>query len=239
MRALRQAFEALLSLRMILLVIVPPLLAVLLVSVLFFVSWQGWTAGLAEFLGSFGPLNWLERATGFHEIAAILAGIFLVLFFIPMAYLSAVVFTSLFVMPVALKWISESDFKGLEKKRGGSFWGSLWNTVLATILFIIVFFITLPFWLLPGFQMLVPLLLTAWLNKKIFMYDVLQDFASVDERRQIESEESHQLYALGLILALLSYLPLAVFIVPVVSAMSFIYYGLNELQSRRNKLKTR
>jgi uncharacterized protein involved in cysteine biosynthesis len=92
----------------------------------------------------------------------------------------------------------------------------------------------LPLWFLPGCQIVVPLLLTAWLNKKIFMYDVLQEFASKEERQQILEEESGRLYGLGIILGAFSYIPLVFFFIPVLSALSYTYYGLNELVGRRS-----
>ncbi|MDG0817381.1 EI24 domain-containing protein [Bdellovibrio svalbardensis] len=233
LEALRQSFESLLSLRMFLLVIIPPMFAVGVIFFIFFASWEGWSLGLTNFLHTFGPMNWLENLIGFHEIAGFVAMIALVLLFIPMAYLTAVIFTSIFVLPIALKWVAEADFKHLEKKRGGSIVGSLWNTLFATGVFVVAFFVTLPLWFLPGFQLLVPLILTSWLNKKVFLYDVLQDYASQEERRQIEKEESHRLYGMGMLLGLCSYIPLAIFIVPVFSALSYTYYGLNELSRRR------
>lgn len=233
LRAFRQSFESLLSLRMALLVVIPPVIAVLLVLFLFIYCWSGWSLGLTHFFQALGPMNWLQNATGINELSMIIAMIALVLLFIPFAYLAAVIFTSVFVMPVALKWVVDADFKGLQRKRGGSTVGSLWNTLMATVIFIVLFFVTLPLWFLPGCQVLIPLLLTAWLNKRVFMYDVLQDFASTDERKWIEKNESHNLFGMGMLLGLLSYIPLAVFIIPVVSALSYSYYGLNELSRLR------
>lgn len=233
LRAFRQSFESLLSFRMALLVVIPPVLAVLLVLFLFIYFWSGWSLGLTHFLQALGPMNWMQNVTGVNELSNIIAMIALVLAFIPFAYLVAVIFTSVFVMPIALKWVVDADFKGLEKKQGGSTAGSLWNTLIATVLFVVLFFVTLPLWFLPGCQILIPLLLTAWLNKRIFMYDVLQDFASPEERKLIEKNESHTLFGMGMLLGLLSYIPLAVFIIPVVSALSYSYYGLNELSRLR------
>ncbi|QDK37484.1 EI24 domain-containing protein [Bdellovibrio sp. NC01] len=233
LQALRQSFEALLSLRMFLLVIVPPFVAVLCVLGFFFFVWNSLFNGVSGFLHGFGWLNWIETSTGSPEILSVVTIIFLVLMFIPLAYLCAVLFTSIFVMPIALKWISESEFKDLEKKRGGSTVGSVWNAVKATIVFVVLFFVTLPLWFLPGCQVLIPLLLTSWLNKKVFMYDVLQDFATAEERAQIEKSESHTLWGMGLLLGLMAYIPLAVFILPVFSALSYSHYALNELRTLR------
>lgn len=237
LKALRQSFEALLSLRMFLLVILPPFVAVLCVLGLFFVIWNSLFNGVSGFLHGFSWLNWIETSTGSPEILSVVTIVFLVLMFIPLAYLCAVLFTSIFVMPIALTWIGESEFKDLEKKRGGSTVGSVWNALKATVIFVILFFVTLPLWFLPGCQVLVPLALTAWLNKKVFMYDVLQDFATSEERLLIEKSESQTLYGMGLLLGLLAYIPLAVFVLPVFSALAYSYYALNELRAIRGTQK--
>lgn len=234
LKAFRQSFESLLRLKMFLLVLLPPVLSVFGLFIVFIYFWQGWVAGISAFFGSLSIFQWLQNFTGLSEFASWTAVVFLILAFIPLAYLVAVLLTSVFVMPIVLKWVVDADFKHLEKKRGGSVVGSLWNTLLATVVFIFAFFITLPLWFIPGCQVVVPLLLTAWLNKKIFLYDVLQDFASKDERKRIENEDSGPLYGMGLLLGLLSYIPLAFFFVPVLSALSYTYYGLNALVERRS-----
>lgn len=234
-KSLRQAFESLLSFRMFLLVLLPPIFSILGLMIVFIIFWQSWLLGLSSFLSSLSLFQWLQNMTGFLDFAEWSAVIFLILGFIPMAYLIAVLFTSLFIMPIVLKIVVGKDFKHLEKKRGGSLLGSVWNTVWVTLLFVAVFFVTLPLWLLPGCQILVPLLLTAWLNKKIFLYDVLQDYATAEERGRIEKEESGPLYGLGLILGFCSYVPLVFFAVPVLSALSYTYYGLNALADRRRR----
>lgn len=234
-QAFRQSFEALLRLRMFLLVLLPPIISVGLLFIIFVIFWHSWVSGLGSFLGGMTVFQWMQNLTGLQEFASWTAVIFLILAFIPLAYLGAVLFTSIFVMPLVLKWVVARDFKGLEMKKGGSLVGSLWNTLQATVIFIFAFFVTLPLWFLPGCQIVIPLLLTAWLNKKVFLYDVLQDFASKEERRLIESEDSGPLYGMGLLLGLLSYIPLAFFFVPVLSALSYTYYGLNALMNRRGK----
>lgn len=233
LKAFQQAFESLLRLKMFLFILLPPFVSVTGLFLLFVFFWESWTVGLTSFFGSMTVFQWLQTLTGLEQFSAWTAVIFLILIFIPMAYLGAVLLTSLFIMPLVLARITGADFKHLEKKRGGSFVGSLWNTLAATCVFIFLFFITLPMWLIPGCQIIVPLLLTAWINKKIFLYDVLQDFASVEERKGIEQEESGRLYSMGLLLGLLSYIPLAIFFVPVLSALSYTYYGLNALVDRR------
>lgn len=232
-KSFRQSLEALFSFRILLLSLVPPTLASLGLLSLFILNWSAWIEGLAQFLGTLSLFQWLQNIFVWNGFVVAAAAVFLILFYIPLAYLVATLLTSILVMPLALRWVVDKDFQHLEKRRGGSLLGSLWNTVLATVLFVILFFVTLPLWLLPGFQVLIPILLTAWLNKRLYLYDVLQDYASREERESIDREEAGPLLGMGLILGLVSYIPLAFFLVPVFAALSYTYYGLNALAQRR------
>ncbi len=232
-RSFRQSFEALLSLRMFLLVVLPPLVAFVALLIVFLTYWELWVGGLGGFFANMSVFSWVQNMTGLQDLAAWTAMVFLVLAFLPLAYVTAVLLTSVFILPVVLKWVVISDFPHLEKRRGGSTVGSLFNAFFATIVFLIAFVVTLPFWFLPGFQVLVPLALTAWLNRKIFVYDVLQDYASADERMRISKAEAGPLLGMGFLLGLLSYIPLAFFLVPVLSALSYCYYCLNSLKDLR------
>lgn len=233
LRALRQSFETLFRLRMLLLVIGPPLLVVLGLAMLFALYWTAWTAGLAGLFSQLWGYEAVVAATGLVSLAWWMAVIFLILAFLPVAFVVSILVVSIFVMPVVLKWVGDEDFKQLEKRRGGSVLGSIWNTLWASAVFILLFVVTLPLWLVPGFQILVPLCLAAWLNKRVFLYDVLQDYASKEERKLIEEQESLGLYGLGVIMGLLSYIPLVFLLVPVLSALSYTYYGLHALNSQR------
>lgn len=234
-KSLRQAFESLFRLRMLSLVFVPPVISFFVILVIFIVNWGSWVNGLVGVLGGLRIFDWLQGTVGLQDLSYWLALIFLILAFIPLVFISALVITSIFVMPVVLREIEKTDFPNLEKKKGGSIIGSIWNTLFTTVAFIFIFIVTLPLWLVPGLQVALPLLLTAWLNKKIFLYDVLQDFASKEERKIIEKEESLSMYFMGVLLALLSYFPFAFFFIPIISALAFAFYGLNALQELRKK----
>lgn len=229
-RALRLAFGALLNTKMLGLLLIPPIVAIGGLFILFFVFWQGWTTGLGSYFGGLWIFQW---AQSFPDLGYWLAVVFLLLLFVPLSYLLSVILTSIFVMPLVLVYLGRTTYADLEKKRGGTVVGSLWNTLKTTILFLIFFVVTLPLWLIPGGQILVPTLLAAWLNKRIFLYDVLQDYASREERILIEKVRSPQLYGMGMILGLLAYVPLAFFLVPVMSALSYSYFGLEELRELR------
>lgn len=233
LKSLQMAFASLLRIRMLLLILLPPFVSILALLSLFVFFWNDWSVELARLFSGLWGFQWFQALTGFVDLGLWMAFVFLVLLFVPLSYALAIFVVSVLVMPVVLKWVGDADFKHLEKKRGGSLLGSVVNTLWAMAVFLGGFIVTLPLWLIPGFQVLIPLLLTAWLNKKVFLYDVLQDFASEEERRRIESEERGPLYGMGFLLGLFSYVPLAFLLVPLITALSYTYYGLNALEARR------
>lgn len=228
--AFRRSFAALVNTKVLFLLLMPPLIAVGGLAILFFIFWTGWTTGLGAWFSSLWILQW---AQSWPDLGYWMAVVFLLLVFIPLSYLLSVLLTSIFVMPLVLIWVGNRDFGTLEKKRGGTIAGSIWNALFSAALFVFYFLISLPLWLIPGGQILVPLFLTSWLNKRVFMYDVLQDYASQDERKRLLNSESKGLYALGMLLGLMNYIPLAFFFVPVLSALSYTYYGLESLKKMR------
>ncbi|UYL08322.1 EI24 domain-containing protein [Bdellovibrio sp. SKB1291214] len=234
-KTFRQSFESLFSSRLLLLTFLPPILAVVAVFAVFFFFWGSWTMALDGFLQGLWPFQWLHDFKGAEGYFDAIAAVLLVLLFVPACFLFALILVSIFVLPLALKWIAEKDFPHLEKKRGGSLIGSLWNTLYATALFIFWFTVTLPLWLVPMGPMLVPLTLTSWLNKRVFLYDVLQDYASEEERQLIEKNEANPLFGMGMILGFFSYIPFALFFIPVFAAICYTYYGLNSLTVLRSK----
>lgn len=238
LQAFRQSFESLLSLRMFALVMFPPVVAFIGAFILFYVFWAPWSLGISSFLEGtwfFTTMAGFFGGSSLANMAGWTAAVLLILAFIPLVILGAVLLTSIFVAPVALELIARKDFKGLEKKRGGTMVGSVWNALKAAGIFVFLFIVTLPLWFIPGCQIAIPVLLTAWLNKKVFVYDVLQDYATAEERKLIESQERGGFYGMGILLGLMAYIPFAFLVIPVISALCYIYYCLNELQRLRSR----
>jgi len=242
--ALKNSFAALFLPRMWLVILIPPFVAILILLGIFIYFWAAWVHGLSSYIETswiFSATQKLFTASGgtdsLGQVALWLSIILLALAFLPLAFLVAVLIMSIFVMPLVLEVISRKDFPDLEKKKGGSIAGSLWNTIFATFVFVTLFMVTLPLWLIPGCQIAIPIALTAWLNKRVFTYDVLQDYASKEERKQIESQERKNLYGLGIILGVFAYIPLAFLLIPAISALAYTYYCLGELKRLRSQAK--
>jgi hypothetical protein len=86
-----------------------------------------------------------------------------------------------------LNFVVARDYPELEMKHGGTFMGSVWNGLIAVGVFLIIWIITLPLWLIPFGVLVVPTLLSAYLNQRLFMYDALMDHASREEFEQIKT----------------------------------------------------
>lgn len=238
-RALKQSLQACTDVRVLLLVLMPFFLAVLIGLVLFFTLGTWWIAGASSDLEQSFIIKYLSEKWQFisHDAAASVSYIFAltvaILILLPLSYLAAVVLVSLILLPFLLKILEKKDFPGLEKKHGGSFAGSLWNTLKVSMIYLLGLVGTLLLWLFPGFAMLVPLLLSAYLNKNLFVYDVLEEFASPEEKQRLEQENRGLLYALGILLGLLNYVPLAFVVAPTFASLAYSYFCLNALKDLR------
>jgi len=238
-KALKQALEACLDIKILFLVFVPFLMALLIAVVLFFTLGTWWVTtatGLVEnsWISEFLAQKWQLISEGtLASVSYILGLLIAMLIILPFSYLLSVLLVSLVLLPFILKIIGTKDFPQLEKLRGGSNFVSVMNSLKVAFFYFAALILTLPLWLLPGFAIALPVILSAYLNKNIFVYDVLQDYASAEERQRLEKENRGYLYVLGIILGFMNYLPLAFVVVPTFASLAYSYFCLNALQELR------
>jgi len=109
----------------------------------------------------------------------------------------------------------------------------VWNGVAALGGMVALFLITLPLWLLPPLWPLIPLAIFAWTNQKLLRYDAVSEHAGSAEMASLFRERRGALLVLGLLFALLAYVPFVGFIAPVLFGLAFIRYLLGALQELR------
>ncbi len=80
-----------------------------------------------------------------------------------------------------------------------------------------------------------PVVLSAYLTQRLFRYDALSDHASAEEFRAILEAGWGRMYVLGLLLALLYYVPVINPLVPLLSGLAFAHFGLAQLRELRAK----
>ena len=68
------------------------------------------------------------------------------------------------------------------------------------------------------------------------MYDVLQDYASEQERLEFKNKHLKESWFLALGTALIAWIPVVNFIAPSFTALAFIHFYLGTLQKNREKL---
>ena len=232
-RSLLFALVNLLHPRMLWLMIWPMLLALLFWGIAAFVLWMRTALWLSAHLK-----QWIESGLFFMRFETgdamlIAAQVLMALLFVPLVYLTALLILSVFGMPAMVEHVAQRHFAQLARRQGGSLAGSAWNGVLALAGLAGLGLVSIPFWLVPPLWPLIPVVIMGWLNQRVLRYDALAEHATADEMRQIFASRRSTLYALGVVLALLAYIPLVGFVAPVLFGLAFIHLLLGELRARR------
>lgn len=228
MLALARTFANLKSGKVWLYVLTPALFSLLLTIAL--AIWGlGW---MVEQMMAFPPMTLLV-GWGLVWLAHILAylGGWMAIFAV--AYLTASLLAAIVIMPLMLKHLTGTEYRDVAAMGKDSFVAAAVNSVFASVLFIFGWLITIPLWLIPGFSLLIPLLLMGWLNRRTFAYDALSMHASAGEWQEIRTRQKTPHFMLGLTMALLAHVPVVGLLVPALAALSFVHYGLEALRRSR------
>lgn len=232
--ALLYGLANLLHPRMLWLMLWPMLVATVLWGAIALAFWERLAAALAALFQ-----RWLEPAAGFVRLdfgdaTVIAAYVVLFLLIVPLVYLTALFILGVFGMPKMVDHVAQRAFPALERRRGGGAAGSVWNAAAALGGMALLFLVSLPLWLLPPLWPLIPLAIFAWVNQRLLRYDALGEHADREEMARLFRERRGALLLLGLLLALLAYVPFVGFIAPVVFGLAFIRYLLGALQQMRS-----
>jgi uncharacterized protein involved in cysteine biosynthesis len=136
-------------------------------------------------------------------------------------------------MPVIVPLIAGRHFPRLERRRGGTVAGSAWNAATSVLMFAGLWLASLPLWLTGIGALVLPPLISAFYNQRALRYDALAEHASAAEYRAVLGSAGGRLYALGLALAVLYYVPFLNLLAPILSALAFTHLCLAELARLR------
>jgi CysZ protein len=233
-RALTRAAASLVHPKMLLLMIWPIAIALVLwtvVAVLFGAQVLVWLQG---YLTGSAVGVWVSAWFPFDVVATVLSWVALVVLFIPLVLVTATLIIGIVSMPMMVNHVAASDYPGLERKHGGTFSGSVWNALLALAVFVVLGLLSLPLWFVPLMWPIVPVLLFAYLNQRVFRYDAVAEHGSAEEMREIFRRHGSSLYLLGILLALIAHIPVVGFFIPVIAGLAFIHYCLDRLANLRS-----
>lgn len=220
--ALARAVPMLFSPRIAAVVVLPLFAAALFWAV---AGWFLWTP-LAHWLDAtlFGALH------GWSYVgAAALAALILMLG----AVLTALFAIAVLAMPVIVDTVAARDFATLAPARGGTAVGSAANALGTFAVFLPMWLASLVLLAVPPVYVAASLALSAWLNQRLFRYDALALHADRGELKDVVRGARGRLFALGLVLAPLSFVPLVNLVAPLYSGIAFAYLCLDELSALR------
>jgi uncharacterized protein involved in cysteine biosynthesis len=213
--------------------ITPALVAIVIWAGIAWWFWDAWLAAIRDGLIAVAQDSWLGQFD-IATLAGAAAVIVLLLLLAPVILASAMLLAAVFAMPVLVELVARRDFPQLERRKGGTLLGGLWNALAALVAFLLAWVLTLPLWLIVGpLAIVLPWLLSAWLNQRLFRYDALSEHASAEEMRTIFVSRRGGLFTLGLLTGLLYFVPLVNLLAPTFAALAFIQYGLAELEQLR------
>lgn len=218
--------------RVLALALVPPLAAIAVWLALAWAFADDWARWVAEGIATTSWLTWVSD-WGLSSVFIWASAIAAFALLIPVMLVTAVLVTELLAMPVIVPLVGKRHFPRLERRRGGTVAGSAWNAATSIALFAALWLLSLPLWLTGIGAVVLPALLSALFNQRMFRYDALAEHASAGEYRAVLREAGGRLYALGLVLAALYYVPIVNLLVPVLSGLAFTHLCLGELARLR------
>lgn len=237
-----KAFSCLFDGRIILRILLPFIIAGILCMILLFATWG---PGIELFQSMLENLGWLSAVLlklqewmGMALLGFLAGMIFLFLVFI-FFYFVILILTSLILVPLLLPVIEEKYYPQLKNNplhksvKKMIFITSVINTFKYSFLYLFWLSVSLPFFLLPGAQVLIAFFLNSYLVKSLFPMDVFMDYVSKEEFLQIKEKHNSEFWQLSFLNNSLLYIPVLNLIAPVIMALSFSIYCLGVVSNLR------
>lgn len=204
------------------------------------IAWLFWDRLAVSTMQRFNELPWLQWLISRWEAMAVMTEaavtIFLWLLLLPLVYVTALLIVAIVALPMMLEKVAQCDYRDLDKRNGGTVTGSVVNALVASLLFALGWVATLPLWLIPGMALVLPVVLSAYLNQRAYRYDALMQHADAGEMRAVVARERGALYLVGIGAGLLSYVPIANLLAPAFAGLAFVHYCLEALRRHRARV---
>lgn len=219
--------------RILAVMLVPFFLSAVLWSLVVWLSWD-WILNVGfSFYHSpviQGLVNILSPIFRLTEdpIAFVTVGAFILVVVFPAALITALFITSVLLVPTLVSELRKNEFTQLTKKSSSMFTGT-GTSIMYSLKYFATWVATLPLWvIIPGGALIIPLLLVAWFNSRLFAWEVLTEVADKSEIQGFVAQNSRPLFALGLLTAGLYYIPFVNFIAPVITSAAFARFCLKK-----------
>ena len=235
-KAFVNAFRSVLHPRMLALTIWPMLFALVLWIGLAWWYWDSWGQWLNSLVAGSYVGQWLSQGT-LDMLMHYSAPLLLFALLVPLTLITTLMIAAVMQMPLIVNFVAAREYPGLEKRHGGTVLGSFANALIAVLVFAGLWLVTLPLWLTGVLAPVLAVLLSAYLNQRLFRYDALSDHASAEEYRAILESNWGRMYVLGILTGVLYFVPLLNLLVPVLSGLAFTHFGLARLAALRRRME--
>lgn len=215
--------------RMLWLMVWPMLVSLAVWVTVAWIFWGRLALWIAEVLKQWAaPIaGWAPFDLG--TAASFIANFMLLVLFFPLVYLTALFILGIFGMDKMVDHVAAQMSPSPERRRGGGTAGSISNGIVSLAGMVLAFLVTLPLWLVPPLGPIAVLAILSWVNQRLLRYDALAEHADKAEMHRIFRDRRGGLYSLGLLLALVGYIPFLNLLAPVVFGLAFIRYLLGAL----------
>jgi len=221
--------------RMLWLMLWPMLLAIAIWGVAAIALWARTALWIAAHLRQWLETSALLVRLDLADATLVAAHVLLFLLFVPLVYLTALLILAVFGMQKMVDYVASRSFPQLERRRGGGFAGSGWNGVVAILGMLALAIASIPLWLVPPLWPLIPIGILGWGNQRLLRYDALGEHADREEMARVFRAHRGTLFLLGVLLALVAYVPLVGLLAPVAFSLAFIHYLLAALSQQRGR----
>lgn len=176
---------------------------------------------LVEVLGPYFVMT--ENPLVFVTVAAII-----VMAIVPAAVITALFITSVLLVPMIVSELRRTEFPSIEKKSISIFAGT-GTSIVYSLKYFATWIITLPLWIvIPFGPIIVPYLLVAWFNSRLFTWEVMTEIATPAENKVFMAKHSRPLFTLGLVSSLFYYVPFVNLVAPVIVSAAFARFCLQK-----------
>lgn len=223
-RAWGRAFASQWHGKLLLMSLAPFLLAVGVWAVLLYLGLQPLIDFVHATFSQYGVFSYsgsFLSSLGLGALKTVVVPLIAMLLLLPLMILTALIFIGVIAMPVILRHVGARNYPQLEQRNGGSVLGSVGVALGGMAAFIGLWLLTLPLYVFPPLAVFVQALLWGWLTSRMMVYDVLADYASADERRQLLAEHRWPLIAIGVVSGAAGALPGAIWLGGVMAVVFF------------------
>lgn len=201
---------------------------VLMVALSWLLGYLYWDTAITAVRNGLDASSWLDtvwrwlESVGLSSLKTVVAPLIVIFLVTPFVIVGCLLLVSFLMTPALARIVADRRFEGLERKNGGGWLLGLGWTLWSILLALGALLITLPMWLIPPLAMLLPALIWGWLTYRVTAFDVLAEFASVQERQVLMARHRMSLLSMGVVTGLMGAAPSLVWASGALFAAAFV-----------------